>query len=63
MWSVAAHRLLFRAVGHSSWVTSVSFDPFYQKNTGYRFGSVGQDCKLLLWEFSEASLEYDVTCL
>lgn len=51
-------RLVARCVGHSSWVRDVAFDP-YRWTDGdrtYRFGSVGEDGKLLLWDFSTAAL-------
>ena len=49
-------RVLLRCQGHSSFVTCVKFDPFLCSDKTYRFGSVGEDGKLLLWEFSKSSL-------
>lgn len=47
--------LLARCQGHASFVTDVSFDPFWNdevENEGsYRIGSVGEDCRLCLWHF------------
>lgn len=54
-----------RGEGHQSWVSSVAFDNSYNVNSVYRypiwiyrwfdfasrFGSVGQDGRLLLWEY------------
>ncbi|PWN26030.1 WD40 repeat-like protein [Jaminaea rosea] len=51
-------RLVARCVGHSSWVRDVAFDPYRWRegDRTYRFGSVGEDGKVLLWDFSGASL-------
>ncbi|CAO1634363.1 unnamed protein product [Parajaminaea phylloscopi] len=51
-------RLVARCVGHSSWVRNVAFDPYRWRegDRTYRFGSVGEDGRLLLWDFSSASL-------
>ncbi|KAF2857213.1 WD40 repeat-like protein [Piedraia hortae CBS 480.64] len=52
VWSIADRTLVARCVGHDSWVTHVQFDPWRCDERGYRFGSVGEDCQLLLWDFS-----------
>lgn len=51
-------RFVARCVGHTSWVKNVAFDPYRWKegDRTYRFGSVGEDGKVLLWDFSSASL-------
>lgn len=49
-------RLLVRCQGHSSWPTSVSFDEWKCTERYFRFGSVGEDTKLCLWDFSLSSL-------
>ncbi|KAI9208329.1 catabolite repressor protein [Polychytrium aggregatum] len=49
-------RIVARCQGHSSWVTSVAFDPYRCSDRSYRFGSVGEDAKLCLWDFSVSSL-------
>ncbi|KDN41860.1 hypothetical protein K437DRAFT_269547 [Tilletiaria anomala UBC 951] len=51
-------RVLARCQGHTSYVTSVAFDPWRWKAEDriYRFGSVGEDGKLILWDFSGATL-------
>lgn len=51
-------RVLARCQGHSSFVTSIAFDPWRWKPSDrtYRFGSVGEDGKLVLWDFSSATL-------
>lgn len=56
IWSVADHALVARCVGHHSWVTDVKFDPWRCDERNYRFGSVGEDCRLLLWDFSVGML-------
>jgi len=44
--------IVARCQGHSSWINSIMFDKTNSINRCYRFGSVGEDAKLLLWEFS-----------
>lgn len=56
IWSLADRELVARCVGHESWVTDVKFDPWRCDERNYRFGSVGEDCKLLLWDFSVGML-------
>lgn len=56
IWSLADHALVARCVGHHSWVTDVKFDPWRCDERNYRFGSVGEDCRLLLWDFSVGML-------
>lgn len=52
IWSFSEYRIVARCQGHHSWVTAVSFDPWRCDDSNYRFGSVGEDCRLLLWDFS-----------
>jgi catabolite repression protein CreC len=56
IWSLADQALVARCVGHDSWVTDVKFDPWRCDERNYRFGSVGEDCRLLLWDFSVGML-------
>ncbi|KAL9113529.1 MAG: hypothetical protein Q9227_002266 [Pyrenula ochraceoflavens] len=56
IWSLADRQLVARCQGHHSWVTAVAFDPWRCDERNYRFGSVGDDCKLLLWDFSVGML-------
>lgn len=56
IWSLVDHALVARCVGHNSWVTDVKFDPWRCDERNYRFGSVGEDCQLLLWDFSVGML-------
>lgn len=56
IWSLADGALVARCVGHDSWVTDVKFDPWRCDERNYRFGSVGEDCRLLLWDFSVGML-------
>ncbi len=55
-----AHRqggaLVARCQGHHSWVTSVAFDPWRCDERNYRFGSVGEDRRICLWDFSVGML-------
>lgn len=52
IWSIDEGSLLARCQGHSSWVTGVAFDKWRCDGRNYRFGSVGEDCLLLLWDFN-----------
>ncbi|KAK6538851.1 hypothetical protein TWF694_010414 [Orbilia ellipsospora] len=56
IWSFADRRIVARCSGHHSWVTSVAFDPWRCDPRTYRFGSVGEDGRLLLWDFSVGML-------
>ena len=56
IWSLADRMLVARCQGHNSWVTAVAFDPWRCDERNYRFGSVGEDCRLLLWDFSVGML-------
>jgi WD40 repeat protein len=56
IWSVSEKRVVARCEGHHSWVTAVAFDPWRCGERDYRFGSVGEDCRLLLWDFSVGML-------
>eukprot|EP01134_Creolimax_fragrantissima_P004651 CFRG4651T1 len=52
IWSFERRALVARGEGHSSWVVSVEFDPWVCDEYNYRFGSVGLDQRLLLWDFN-----------
>ncbi|KAK5078466.1 hypothetical protein LTR64_003121 [Lithohypha guttulata] len=56
IWSLADRQIVARCPGHDSWVTAVAFDPWRCDDKTYRFGSIGDDCKLLLWDFSVGML-------
>ncbi|KAI9681840.1 MAG: hypothetical protein M1829_000585 [Trizodia sp. TS-e1964] len=56
IWSLSECRIVARCQGHHSWVSAVAFDPWSGDERNYRFGSVGEDCRLLLWDFSEGML-------
>ncbi|KAF8468972.1 WD40-repeat-containing domain protein [Kalaharituber pfeilii] len=56
IWSFSDRRIVARCEGHHSWVTGVAFDPWRCDERTYRFGSVGEDCRLLLWDFSVGML-------
>ncbi|KAK9450479.1 WD40-repeat-containing domain protein [Limtongia smithiae] len=56
IWSFTARALVARCQGHQSFVRNVAFDPWRCDERVYRFGSVGDDCRLLLWDFSVKSL-------
>ena len=52
IWSLSERQIIARCQGHYSWVTAVAFDPWRCDERNYRFGSVGEDGRLLLWDFS-----------
>lgn len=60
VWSMEDRKVVAWGEGHSSWVSGVAFDSYWSSpssdGTGesvmYRFGSVGQDTQLLLWDLS-----------
>ncbi|KIW04268.1 uncharacterized protein PV09_04570 [Verruconis gallopava] len=56
IWSLADNALVARCQGHNSWVTAVAFDPWRCDERNYRFGSAGEDGRLLLWDFSVGML-------
>ncbi|MCJ1230688.1 hypothetical protein MMC12_007362 [Toensbergia leucococca] len=56
IWSLAERRIVARCPGHHSWVTAVAFDPWRCDERNYRFGSVGEDRRLLLWDFNVGML-------
>jgi len=53
LYSVDQCKPLAKAVGHRSWISSVSFDPWHSSpsNGIFRFASVGHDTRLFLWEY------------
>lgn len=56
IFSIPERRLVGRGVGHHSWITGLAFDPYMSTDRAYRFGSVGDDGRLLLWELSSGTL-------
>ncbi|XP_071701518.1 probable catabolite repression protein creC isoform X2 [Rutidosis leptorrhynchoides] len=57
VWSMEERKVVAWGEGHSSWVSGVAFDSYWSapntddaENVVYRFGSVGQDTQLLLWD-------------
>ncbi|KAK4229359.1 hypothetical protein QBC38DRAFT_114588 [Podospora fimiseda] len=56
IWCPSEKSLIARCPGHRSWVTSVAFDPWRCDDKSYRFGSVGEDCRMCLWDFSVGML-------
>ncbi|KAF7732553.1 hypothetical protein EC973_003300 [Apophysomyces ossiformis] len=56
IWSFPEKKIVARCQGHKSWVTGVAFDPWRCDDKVIRFGSVGDDCKLILWDFSYSAL-------
>lgn len=49
--------MIARCEGHEAFVTGVAFDRWRCDDQTYRFGSVGEDCNLILWDFSLAALQ------
>jgi len=56
IYSPWEQRVIARCQGHSSFVSSVAFDDIRCDGRTYRFGSVGDDNKLILWDFSSGAL-------
>ncbi|KAF9278024.1 hypothetical protein BGZ74_003202 [Mortierella antarctica] len=56
IWSFKDLKIIARCQGHQCYVTGVAFDPWRCDEHNYRFGSVGEDAKLLLWDFSVGAL-------
>ncbi|KAL1549444.1 dystrophia myotonica WD repeat-containing protein-like [Salvia divinorum] len=58
VWSMEDRKIVAWGEGHNSWVSGVAFDSYWLapnsdgvgENIVYRFGSVGQDTQLLLWD-------------
>ncbi|KAL3646773.1 hypothetical protein CASFOL_009317 [Castilleja foliolosa] len=58
VWSMEDKKIVAWGEGHNSWVSGVAFDSYWVapnsdgtgENIVYRFGSVGQDTQLLLWD-------------
>ncbi|KAJ1829328.1 hypothetical protein LPJ56_000427 [Coemansia sp. RSA 2599] len=57
IWSANEQTIVARCVGHESWVRSIAFDPLgHEDESTYRFMSVGEDSRLIVWDFSLAGL-------
>ncbi|KAI1850406.1 hypothetical protein JX265_001366 [Neoarthrinium moseri] len=56
IWCPSENAIIARCQGHQSWVTAVAFDPWRCDERNYRFGSVGEDCRLCLWDFNVGML-------
>lgn len=52
LYSLDRRCAVARFVGHQSWVASAKFDYWATGGPLLCFGSVGQDCRLLFWEFN-----------
>ncbi|KHF98349.1 putative catabolite repression creC [Gossypium arboreum] len=58
VWSMEDRKVVAWGEGHNSWVSGVAFDSYWSSPNSdgtaetvmYRFGSVGQDTQLLLWD-------------
>lgn len=58
VWSMEDRKVVAWGEGHNSWVSGVAFDSYWsspnsdgtEETVMYRFGSVGQDTQLLLWD-------------
>ncbi|XP_040862279.1 dystrophia myotonica WD repeat-containing protein isoform X1 [Glycine max] len=58
VWSMEDRKVVAWGEGHNSWVSGVAFDSYWsspnsnddEETIRYRFGSVGQDTQLLLWD-------------
>ncbi|CAN6335689.1 unnamed protein product [Urochloa humidicola] len=59
VWSMDDRKIVAWGEGHNSWVSGVAFDSYWSPPSSdgngenvYRFGSVGQDTQLLLWDLA-----------
>ncbi|PKI85702.1 hypothetical protein MVES1_000421 [Malassezia vespertilionis] len=60
LWLPNEGYILARAQGHNSFVTGITFDPWYARHSEdlYRFVSVGEDRNLCFWDFSISNLSH-----
>ncbi|ODV89189.1 hypothetical protein CANCADRAFT_29099 [Tortispora caseinolytica NRRL Y-17796] len=58
IWSVETMSPIARGLGHRAWVADIKFDLYKTTEECYRFGSVGQDGSITLWDFSLDLLNY-----
>ncbi|KAL7910642.1 WD40-repeat-containing domain protein [Trichoderma velutinum] len=63
IWSMADSALVARCQGHRSWVSALAFDLWRCDDRNYRFGSVGEDGRLCLWDFSVGMLHRPKTAV
>ncbi|CAD6340737.1 unnamed protein product [Miscanthus lutarioriparius] len=59
VWGMDDRKIVAWGEGHNSWVSGVAFDSYWSLPSSdgngenvYRFGSVGQDTQLLLWDLA-----------
>ncbi|CAD5195883.1 unnamed protein product [Musa acuminata subsp. malaccensis] len=70
VWSMEDKKIVAWGEGHNSWVSGVAFDSYWstpnsegtEENVVYRFGSVGQDGQLLLWDLVMDELIMPLRC-
>jgi len=53
-------RVIARCQGHSSFLSALAFDDLRCDGRTYRFGSVGEDNKLILVKFSSSFYQHSV---
>ncbi|KAF2670336.1 WD40 repeat-like protein [Microthyrium microscopicum] len=57
LYSFDEKELVARFQGHRGWVNCIAFDPWRCDGRNYRFGSVADDRRLLLWDFNASMLQ------
>ncbi|ONK56224.1 uncharacterized protein A4U43_C10F5400 [Asparagus officinalis] len=70
VWSMEDRKIVAWGEGHNSWVSGVAFDSYWSspssddtgENVIYRFGSVGQDTQLLLWDLNLEEIAVPLRC-
>ncbi|WOL00914.1 putative catabolite repression protein [Canna indica] len=70
VWSMEERKIVAWGEGHNSWISGVAFDSYWSspdsegtdENVVYRFGSVGQDAQLLLWDLVMDELIVPLRC-
>lgn len=66
VYGVRERQVLMHCEGHSSWISSVAFDPVELPELAspgevqYRIVSVGQDCQIAFWDLSIASSTFSM---
>lgn len=56
IYCLTTKTVIARCQGHRSWVRAVAFDPYNSDSSNYRIGTVGEDGRLLLWDFAPKTL-------
>lgn len=58
IYSLKTMDLVARLEGHRAFVSAVAFDIYIEEAASYRIGSVGEDGRIILWDFSPDTLPH-----